>query len=75
MKYDNAELLEILERASIETDKRVNADTRGHVWVTKNNHVVVFGGDFHNHIHCQKCGYVYCIACHDVPPKPCTKGV
>lgn len=71
---ENQELIELLERAAIEQDARVNANTRGHVWTTRSNgHVDIHAGDFHNNVQCEKCGYVYCIACHDSPQKDCTK--
>jgi hypothetical protein len=75
MDAQTRELLELLERGAIEQDARVNADTRGHVWkLNSSGHVDVDGSsDFHNHVQCEKCGYVYCIACYTVPPKACTK--
>jgi Fe2+ or Zn2+ uptake regulation protein len=73
--YSNQELIELLERAASEQDARLNANTRGHVWIKNSRgHVDVDGSsDFHNHVQCEKCGYVYCIACHHVPQKDCTK--
>lgn len=69
------ELARIMEACAIENDARCNKDTRGHVWALDEfGHVKVDGAstDFHNLIKCSKCGYVYCIACHNVPPKACT---
>lgn len=75
MDNETKYLIELLERAAVETDARVNKDTRGHVWEKDTRgHVIVDGSsDFHNHVKCEKCGYVYCIACHDAPPIACTK--
>jgi Fe2+ or Zn2+ uptake regulation protein len=75
MNFDIRELLAVMERAAVETDARVNANTRGHVWEKDSRgHVIVDGSsDFHNHVTCEKCGYVYCIACHDSPPIACKK--
>lgn len=68
------ELAALMEKAALSQDARVNANTRGHVWfLDEFNHVKINGGDFHNTVKCAKCGYVYCIACYDVPPKACTK--
>ena len=69
------ELSRILEAAAASQDARVNKNTRGHVWITrKDGHVDIDGSsDFHNHVTCAKCGYVYCIACFDSPQKDCTK--
>ena len=68
------ELAEVMERAAVSQDERVNKDTRGHVWkLDEFRHVKIHGGDFHNTVTCEKCGYVYCIACHDVPPQACKK--
>jgi Fe2+ or Zn2+ uptake regulation protein len=68
-------LIELSEQIDIENDARVNKNTRGHVWkLNDRGHVDIDGSsDFHNHVQCSKCGYVYCIACHDIPPKACTK--
>ena len=75
MDEQTRELIELLERGAIETDARVNRVTLGHVWITRpDGHVFVDGSsDFHNHVKCATCGYVYCIACHNEPQKVCTK--
>ena len=67
-------ILENLELVALETDARVNRVTLGHVWITDaHGHVLVDGSsDFHNHVKCAKCGYVYCIACYDEPQKVCS---
>lgn len=71
---DEPTLAELMENAAISQDKRVNANTKGHVWkLNEFNHVKINGGDFHNTVTCANCGYTYCIACHDIPPKPCKK--
>ena len=64
-----------MENSATERDARANENTRGHVWqLNEFGHVDIDGSsDFHNHVTCQNCGYVYCIACHDSPPKACTK--
>lgn len=75
MNEQTNELIELLERAAIEQDARVNKNTLGHVWITRpDGHVLIDGrSEYHNHVQCEKCGYVYCIACHDSPQKACTK--
>ena len=74
MQDDTKKLIELSERIAVETDTRVNKDTRGHVWKTNaRGHVDVYVGDFHNNITCANCGYVYCIACHNRPQKNCKK--
>lgn len=66
------EIWEVIESAAIETDNRVNRDSRGHKWTTDTRgHVRVHIGEFHNRVTCAKCGYSYCIACKDVPAIPC----
>lgn len=69
------ELAKIMERSHSERDARVNANTRGHVWILDEfGHVEIDGSsDFHNFVQCEKCRYVYCIACYDSPQKDCTK--
>lgn len=69
------ELLAVMERAAIETDKRVNKNPRGHVWTKDSRgHVIVDGSsDYHNFVTCAKCGHTYCIACQSEPARPCHK--
>jgi DNA primase catalytic subunit len=66
-------VLESIEAAARETDAKVNADTRGHVWETDTRgHVIVDGSsDYHNFITCAKCKGSYCIACYDRPTVDC----
>jgi hypothetical protein len=67
-------VIESVEAARQEYDIRVYKNARGHVWKTDDDgHVDVHVGDFHNTVTCSKCGYTYCTACHDVPPKECKK--
>jgi hypothetical protein len=68
-------LAEVMENSALSQDARVNTNTRGHVWELNNfGHVEIDGStDYHNFVTCEKCGYVYCIACHDRPQKDCTK--
>lgn len=74
--FSNApELAEVMEHSAQSWDARINANTRGHVWILDEfGHVEIDGSsDFHNHVTCAKCGYVYCVSCRDVPPKACNK--
>jgi hypothetical protein len=72
-REEDKNLGEIMERAANEQDARVNKNPLGHVWIeSEYGHVLIDGSsDFHNFIKCAKCGYVYCIACHDEPQKIC----